>query len=206
MSVTGTPALRTSSTRLWHVGEPGRRCVVALAVAVAQHAEQPAHLGERAAGRGGDGVERGTGLVGPVGEHVGADTGLHGDHRHRVGDDVVQFLGDPQALLGEHAGRALALDVGPLLGLAEPWLSSVSRRARRAIPIAQATVKNATLPSDAERVEPGRVGEARAAIERRVDDAETDDRPPRRAPRGDGVGEEQDRRSAASPRASREPM
>ena len=113
------------------VGEPGRRCVVALAVAVAQHAEQAAHLGERAAGGGRDGLERGTGLVGPVGEHVGADAGLHGDHRHRVGDDVVQLLGDPQPLLGEHAGRALALDVGPLLGLADPGLERLAAGPQR---------------------------------------------------------------------------
>ena len=40
-------------------------------------------------------------------EHVGADPGLHGDHRHRVGDDVVQLASDAQALLGDPTGRAL---------------------------------------------------------------------------------------------------
>ncbi len=71
-------------------------------------------------------------------------------------------------------------------------LSSVSRRARRAIPNAQATVKTAMLPTHAERVEPGCVRDAEQD-QRGVDDADADGRPTRRAPRGDGVGEQHHR-------------
>ena len=33
-------------------------------------------------------------------DHVHPDTGLHGDHAERVGDDVVQLLGDAQPFVG----------------------------------------------------------------------------------------------------------
>ena len=62
-------------------------------------------LGQRAARRVGDGVERGASLLGSLVEHVRTDAGLHGDDRHRVGDHVVQFLGDAQPLFGDDARR-----------------------------------------------------------------------------------------------------
>ena len=42
--------------------------------------------------------------------------GLHGDHRHVVGDDVVQLAGDPGALLQQRALGALGLADALLLG------------------------------------------------------------------------------------------
>ena len=159
LSVDGDPGVADVVDELGDVGEPRRRCVGTLAVAVAQHAEQAAHLGERAAGCGRDGVEGRRGLVGPVVEHVGADAGLHGDHRHRVGDDVVELLGDPQPLLGEDSGRALALDIGPLLGLAQPDLDRLATGPHRD-PNRPGDTEERHVAEHAEGIEAGRVGES----------------------------------------------
>ena len=75
---------------------------------------------ERAARGRRDRLERSACLLGSLVEDVGADAGLDGDHRHRVGDDVVQLLGDAQPLLGQHAGRTLAFPLCPLVGLPHP--------------------------------------------------------------------------------------
>jgi hypothetical protein len=49
-------------------------------------------------------------------QQVGAHAGLHGDQRHAVRDDVVQFPGDAQPLLGD---RPLGRDLGPAFGRGE---------------------------------------------------------------------------------------
>ncbi len=45
-----------------------------------------------------DRLQRLLGFVGLRVDHVGAHAGLHGDHAHRVGDDIVKLLGDAQPL------------------------------------------------------------------------------------------------------------
>ena len=61
-------------------------------------------------------------------DHVVADGGLHGDHAHRVRDDVVQFAGDAQTLLGHGPARLfLALAFEPF----GPRPASSVHRARR---------------------------------------------------------------------------
>ena len=76
--------------------------------------------------------------VGVLGGERPTALGLHHDHRERVGDDVVQFAGDPGALLD--GGAALPL---LLLGQPEPrrsasdWLrwAAFSADSRRRRPI-----------------------------------------------------------------------
>ena len=63
------------------------------------------------------------------------DAGLHGDHAHRVGHDVVQLLGDPQALLGQHPRSRLGLllleELGALLGRGQPLAARPDGLAQR---------------------------------------------------------------------------
>ncbi|MEJ2890416.1 hypothetical protein WCD41_28430 [Actinomycetospora sp. OC33-EN06] len=69
----------------------------------AQDGEDPAQLGERRAGRRADGREllRGRGV--DPGQPVAGGLGADHDHRHRVGDDVVQVAGHPRAFLQHRA-------------------------------------------------------------------------------------------------------
>ena len=66
-------------------------------------------------------------------DHVRADTRLHRDDAHRVRDDVVQFLRDAQALVGDRPLGlfvALALEsVGALLELLAVEPAVAHRRA-----------------------------------------------------------------------------
>ena len=81
-----------------------------LLVLAAQHAEQPAHLGQRlAAGRARRraNASRARGRV-ALGEPAGAARPAPTIARQRVRDDVVQLAGDPRALLGGRASAALA--------------------------------------------------------------------------------------------------
>ena len=77
-----------------------------------QHAEQPAHLGERIAAGLGDLRQRAARRVGILGRGVAAAVGLGDHHRQRVRDDVVQLARDPRALLRRPDLRLLvALDL-----------------------------------------------------------------------------------------------
>ena len=89
-----------------------------LLVLAAQHAEQPADLGQRLAAAGLDGLERlrRAGRV-ALGEPPRARR-LHDHRAQRVRDDVVQLAGDPRALLARRrrgAARAVALEPARLL-------------------------------------------------------------------------------------------
>ena len=134
-SETRSPLARTCSTRAptsdsagcgakpWLVpwlsppgrGARGRRPSSGRLGAAAQHAEQPAHVGERRAAGLGDGAER-PGRRGGVGVGgVPAAVGLRDHHGERVGDDVVHLAGDAGALgRGRDLGLLVALDLEPL--------------------------------------------------------------------------------------------
>ena len=84
------------------LGEVGRGFVFGARV-LAQHAEHAPDLGQRGAARRRDRLERLLRLGRVRVDHVRADAGLHRDHTHRVGDDVVQLLRDAQALVGDGA-------------------------------------------------------------------------------------------------------
>ena len=94
------------------------------------------------------------GLLRPFVEHVGADARLDGDHRHRVGDDVVQLLGDAQPLLGQHPGRAWR-SASARLSASRTRASVAARRLRSATPIAQPAANWARTAEHADRIEPG---------------------------------------------------
>ena len=84
----------------------------------AEHGEDLAHLVHRRSGGRLDGGQRGDCRVGVVAADEAAGAGLHGDHAHRVGEDVVQLVGDAQPLLGDGASGlllALTLQVGGAL-------------------------------------------------------------------------------------------
>ena len=83
-----------------------------------QHAEQPAHLGERATPDVLDGLQD---LARPVAlgaQHASLRAGLHHDHRHVVGDHVVQLACDAGALLDDGLPRGqIAFALGDLRAL-----------------------------------------------------------------------------------------
>ena len=91
-----------------------------LLVLAAEHAEQPADLGQRLAAARLDGQE---GVAGADGVALGEPArpgGLHDHRAQRVGDDVVQLAGDPRALLlGSRGGPLGALVLEPLGLLAQ---------------------------------------------------------------------------------------
>ncbi len=95
-----------------YVVEPGLRRHPG--VAVAEQAEQPAHLGERLAAGGRDRLERADRDVGVLGGGVAGAVGLDHDHRQPVGDHVVHLARDARALV---AGGELDLALGHPLGL-----------------------------------------------------------------------------------------
>ncbi len=93
----------------------GRRDVP---VRLAEHAQHPLHLAQRLTAHRLDRAQRGPGLGGLAVEHVLAEAGLHGDHRHAVRHDVVQFPGDPEPFPGDRVGGRpvpQVRDVGPPL-------------------------------------------------------------------------------------------
>ena len=103
--MTGSPARAHGVDQLVERGEVGLRRRARVG---AQHAQHPAQLGERRRGR----CRPPSAIacpapLGPRREHLLRGLGLHGDHAHVVGDDVVQVAGDAHPLVGR----------GPLHGL-----------------------------------------------------------------------------------------
>ncbi len=88
---------------------PGRLTAAAgpAGAVLAEHAEQPLHVGERLPGDVLDGAERLPRLRGLMIEDVFAETGLHRDHGHAVRHDIVQLPGDPQPFPGHGGGGHL---------------------------------------------------------------------------------------------------
>jgi hypothetical protein len=171
----GTPGGAHVIDEARQVGDAGCWRVDAFAVRVPQDPEQAAHLGQGAARSRGNGVEGGAGLVGTTLEHVGADAGLHGDHRHRVGDHVVQFLRNPQPFFGEHAASALALDIGTFLCLAHAHLGRLATRAHGDADRPHRAV-GGEVAHQADRVEPWCVADPNH-YERGVDGSEAGNSP-----------------------------
>ena len=98
------------------------------ALRLAQHVEGGAQLGQRGPARLLDLEQRGDGLLrAPVGD-VGADAGLHRDHREAVRDDVVHVAGEAQPLLLDAPPRLL---LGALAGLGLPAAQPADRDADR---------------------------------------------------------------------------
>ncbi len=91
------------------------------AAVTAQHRQQPPHLREGLPGAGRDRRELRPYLVGHLADPVGSRVRLDGDHRHVVGDHVVEFAGDPGAFLQQRPLRPLGL--ADRLLLDEPALS-----------------------------------------------------------------------------------
>ena len=177
-----TPALRARSISSSSSPSPGCGASVRLAVAAAQQLQRAVHLGHRRAAQVGDAVGR---RAHPLVARGGAERlRLHDDQADVVGDDVVQFLRDPHALLGDRTLREqLALAVQQLGALAQ----AVEARA------AVAAVEADAGRDRAQQRQPDEVGgaEPRAAGEP-VDEADGHDR----AGRGD-------RRLAGMPRSDR---
>ncbi len=103
------PGLRDGGEQARQVVQARLRGLVGLAVGGPQHPEQAAHLGERSARGGGDLPELGDGGLGQALDPVRGAVGLDGDHRHVVGDHVVQLPGDPGAFLQQGAPGPLGL-------------------------------------------------------------------------------------------------
>jgi hypothetical protein len=76
-------------------------------VRAAQHAEQPAQLGQRLPPGVGDRAHRVLRHLGIGPDRVSGAVGLHDHHAHRVCDDVVQLTGDARALLAHRELRLL---------------------------------------------------------------------------------------------------
>ena len=107
-----------------HAGQAGSRCAGAgaagrcfccatagglgVALVGAQHAEEPTHLGERPAARFLDHRQGRAGILGTGVEQVTGD-GRFGCHQgHGIGDDVMEFPGDAQPLVGDGTAGVLA--------------------------------------------------------------------------------------------------
>lgn len=91
------------------------RAAVLLGLLAAQHPEQPAHLRQRLPGGRRDRPELVLGLLGNPAEAIGRTGRLNRDHRHVVGDDIMQFTGDAGALLQQRPMGPLGLADGLLL-------------------------------------------------------------------------------------------
>ena len=102
-----TPALRARSSSSGSSPSPGCGRELGGPVVAAQQLQRAVHLLHRLAAEVGDAVGR---LAHALVARGGAERlGLDDDQRDVVGDDVVQLLRDPQALVGD---RALALGDG----------------------------------------------------------------------------------------------
>ena len=100
ISRTFAPASRAVSTSSASCVEPRLRRAVGLAADVlAQHAEQPARLGQRVARRRRDRLEAAASVGGELGRRQPRRLALDRDHREMVRDDVVQLARDAGALL-----------------------------------------------------------------------------------------------------------
>ena len=97
------------------VGERRLRGGLRLRAVLSQDAEHATHLLQRGPGGLLDGDELPLRLGGEVRDPVGGGLRLHDDHRHVVGDDVVQLASDAAALLEDRAPGPLDLGVLRLL-------------------------------------------------------------------------------------------
>ncbi|CAA9489716.1 MAG: hypothetical protein AVDCRST_MAG13-1682 [uncultured Solirubrobacteraceae bacterium] len=106
-------ALDLEPDRQAGAGEPAHQAgQVGVPLARPQHAEQPAHLGQRVPAGLGDLRQRPARRCGVARRGVAAAVGLRDHHRQRVGDHVVQVAGDPRALARRADLRLLvALDL-----------------------------------------------------------------------------------------------
>ena len=106
------------------VGTRCRRECTATVTFLAQHAEHAAQFVQCASAGRLDRLQRLLGLVRLGVDHVRAHAGLHGDHAHRMGDDVVQLLGDAQPFAADSLtgiGVALAFQsLGALRCVGQP--------------------------------------------------------------------------------------
>ena len=119
--LTGNPARRTCSTSTSTCARPGCGASSSRVAVAAQHAEQPAHLGQRLRGRPARSSRAPRASLGwSAVEHVAPRPGLDDHHADVVGDDVVQLARDPRPLLGHRLLRA--------------QLAARARAARRAPP------------------------------------------------------------------------
>ena len=97
-----------------HVAEPGLGCERLVRV-VAEHAEQAAHLGQRAAPGLLDRLQHLARRGVRIAEHAPLGARLHDDHRDVVGDHVVQLTRDPRPFLDDRlTGGHVALALGDL--------------------------------------------------------------------------------------------
>ena len=125
-------ASRASSSSSLSCWRPGwGRQVGGVGVGVlAQHAEQPPHLGEAARAVSPIADELLAPAAGMPGSREPGRLGLHGDHRDVVGDDVVQLTRDACALAA--SGVLQQVTGGDLPGGVDA--RAPRPRARRAIP------------------------------------------------------------------------
>ena len=101
VTVTDTPPLRAESSRASRSASPG--CGAVSWPAGAQHAQHAAQLGQPGQRAGPDLAEALHQLRRRIGGLVGRRLGLDRDHRHVVGDHVVQLPGDALPLLEQRA-------------------------------------------------------------------------------------------------------
>ena len=111
-----------------HVRKARLRREPQLLVLAAQHAEQPAQLGQRLAAGVLDDRERRLGALRVALRHPPRGARLHGHRAERVRDHVVEVAGDPRALLerGGVGGR-VALALGALGALVERAVEARTR-------------------------------------------------------------------------------
>ena len=89
---------------------PGIGARVRSPACLTKDAEHPAHVGQRLSAGSVDGNERCPGLLGSPVKGGQPGPGLDHDHAHMMGHDVVEFAGDPLALvLDGPKGPALAI-------------------------------------------------------------------------------------------------
>ncbi|GGP55589.1 hypothetical protein GCM10010278_35590 [Streptomyces melanogenes] len=81
-----------------------------------EHGQQPAQVRQCLTAGPGEVVQRGAGGVGLRGEDISGQSGLDRDHRHVVGDDVVQFPGNTHTLVDHRPPGPLLLLPLQLLG------------------------------------------------------------------------------------------
>jgi len=72
-------------------------------IGIPENGEQPAHLLQRLPPRALDDPKRGGRFGGMCVQQMRPDTGPHGDHAHRISDDVVEFPSDAGPLIGRRS-------------------------------------------------------------------------------------------------------
>ena len=98
----GDPGQSRVRYELVEIGQAGRRAQLGgLVGRIPQHADQEPHLVQGPAGGGFDDRQGGPGLGRVRVDHHPGYAGTHGDHAHRVGDDVVQVPRDLGSLFSE---------------------------------------------------------------------------------------------------------